>query len=83
MPKTYKFINEQKGIGKNSGKPYHMVKLHDPETYQNHQISADTTKILAPFGLTAGQTVEIDVALETPYDRTNPVLVGLRVVNAK
>lgn len=80
MKKQYIFVEENKGIGKNSQKPFHMVTLHDPKVYKNHIVSVDMSIISAPFGLQQGQVVTTELELTTPFDRTQPLLTGLNLV---
>lgn len=75
-----KFINENYGIGKESGKPYHFVKLADPETFENHVISVDSAYLQAPLNIPYGALVEIKVRLTTPFNHTQVLLTHISVV---
>lgn len=75
-----KFVNENHGIGKESGKPYHFVKLADPETFENHVITVDSAYLQAPLNIPSGTLVEIQGRLSTPFNHTQFLLTHISVV---
>lgn len=80
MPKQYVFIEENSGIGKNSGKPYHMLKLASPDTYENHRINYDPNYVdFTKISAKRGDLVELQLELRTPYDNTQPICTGLQL----
>lgn len=71
------FISENRGISKDSGKPYHMLKLGDPKTLENHTIPVDQDYVTQPFNIMRGTLVKVEGHLSTPYNRTNFVCTRL------
>ncbi len=79
MQKKYVFIEENSGIGKNSNKPYHMLKLASPDTYENHRINYDPNYVdFTKISAKRGDLVELQLELRTPYDNTQAVCTGLQ-----
>lgn len=81
--KTLVFLEENSGIGKNSKKPYHLLKLADPETFENHLISYDSISIPESVfaDIRKGQKVVLDGNLTTPYDNTQFIATSIKKVN--
>lgn len=78
--KQFVVIEEMSGTGKNSGKPYHMLKLASPETYENHRINYDPNYIdWNKVGIKRGDLVLLDLDLRTPYDNTQAVCIGIQL----
>lgn len=76
----YVFIEENSGIGKNSGKPYHMIKLASPTTYENHRLSYDPNYLdFSKFPFKRGDLVTLELDLRTPYDNTQPLCTGIHL----
>lgn len=75
-----KFINENFGVSTKSGRPYHMVKVADPQTLENHTISVDAAYIQPPLNFKAGQEIEIVGRLSTPFNQTQFVLISAKAV---
>lgn len=63
-------LHENKGISNKTQKPYHMLKLADPTTLENHTVSVDQSYINQPFNYPSGSMVKMEVRPSTPYDRT-------------
>lgn len=78
-----KFLEENYGVGKQSQKPYHLLKLADPETYENHTISYDPLFIQPGIAIARGQLIEIEGRLTTPYNNTGFIATSLKIVQAK
>ena len=64
------FVSENKGISTKTNKPYHMVKLSDPKTYENHTLSVDQSYIAELFNFVSGTRVKVEGRLSTPYSNT-------------
>lgn len=76
----YVFIEENSGIGKNSGKPYHMLKLASPDTFENHRISYDPNYVeFSKVGIKRGDLVTLELDLRTPYDNTQALCTGIQL----
>lgn len=76
----YVFIEEMSGTGKESGKPYHMLKLASPETFENHRISYDPNYVdWSKVHIKRGDLVTLDLALRTPYNNTQPVCTAIQL----
>lgn len=75
-----KFLSENYGTGKTSGKPYHMLKLADPNTFENHTISVDPAYIQPPLNFTAGQLVELHGRLTTPFNNTQFICTHIKAL---
>jgi hypothetical protein len=58
------FLKENKGIGKNSGRPYHMVDFHNPETLTNGTMSIAEPTIDLSL-LKARQLIEVECELHS------------------
>lgn len=79
--KQFVLIEEMSGIGKESQKPYHMLKLASPETYENHRISYDPDYVdFQKAGIKRGDLVSLDLDLRTPYNNTQAVCIGIQHV---
>ena len=65
------FISENRGISKEKQTPYHMVKLGDPKTLENHTIAVDQDYVTQPFNIMRGTLVKVEGHFSTPYNRTN------------
>lgn len=75
------FVEEMHGISKKQ-KPYHLLKLADPLTYENHVISYDPAYINPDkFDIKRGQKVELTGRLTTPFDNTGIIATGIKVVS--
>ncbi|PJO40546.1 hypothetical protein [Lysinibacillus xylanilyticus] len=75
-----KFLSENFGIGKTSNKPYHMIKLADPNTFENHTISVDPAYIQPPLNFATGQLLEIEGRLATPFNNTQFIATVIKQV---
>ena len=76
------FIEAMYGIGKNSKKPYHLIKLADPVTYENHVISFDPAFIVPEkIDIQRGQKVELTGRLATPFDNTTVIATSIKVIS--
>lgn len=64
----YVFIEEMSGISK-ADRPYHLLKLADPKTYENHVISYDPQYLKKPE-FNRGQKVHVTGELRTPFQNT-------------
>lgn len=82
MSKTqYVFIEEMSGIGKESQKPYHMLKLATPSTFENHRISYDPDYVdFQKAHIKRGDLVTLELDLRTPYNNSQAVCVGIQTV---
>lgn len=78
-----KFLEENYGIGKTSQKPYHLLKLADPETYENHTISYDPLFITPGIQIARGTLIELNGRLSTPFQNTGFVATTLKIVQDK
>lgn len=76
------FIEEMSGISKRD-KPYHLLKVADPETFENHTISYDSIAIpKSVFAeLRKGQKIVLDGDLSTPYGNTQFFATSIKKVN--
>lgn len=75
----YVFIESMNGIGKNSNKPYHLIKLACPKTFQNHMLSYDPAYISPDsIAFRSGDKVTVDGVLSTPYNNTQFVLTSIK-----
>lgn len=75
-----KFVSENAGISKTSQKPYHFVKFADPKTFENHTLTVDSSIQGTMFNLPAGQTVEVEGRLSTPFNNTQFVVTNIKPV---
>lgn len=78
-----KFLEENYGIGKTSQKPYHLIKLADPETFENHTISYDPLTIKPGIEIQRGQLIELEGRLTTPYNNTGFIATSIKIVQSK
>ena len=75
------FIEAMYGIGKNSKKPYHLIKLADPVTYENHVVSFDPAFIVPEkIDFKRGQKVELKGRLSTPFDNTGIIATSIKAI---
>lgn len=70
------FIEINEGVGKDSGKPYKVVKLGDPVTFENYKLNADPESKLVKF--TKGEKVLPTVGLVDFFGRTQVQLLDLQ-----
>lgn len=73
---VYVFIEESSGIGKESGKPYHFLKLANPDTFQNHRVAYDPNR-LTSINFLSGERVHVDFDLATPYNNTQALAYNI------
>lgn len=62
------YVDLNEGIGKNSNKPYRIIKLADPTTFENFQLSADPEFKMQP--IKKGEQVNIEAELSTVFNNT-------------
>lgn len=75
----YVFLEEMSGIGKNSNRPYNLLKLACPNTFQNHTISYDPRKVSPEsINYSQGDLVEINGVLNTPFNNTGFVCTSIK-----
>lgn len=71
------FIEEMSGISKKD-RPYHLLKLADPLTFENHMISYDPNFITKDkINFARGQKVRLDGRLQTPFKDTQFVATSI------
>lgn len=75
--KSYVFIEAMAGISKKDN-PYHMLKLADPITFENHLISYDPNYISKKPDFLRGDKVTIEGELRTPYNNTQFVATSIK-----
>lgn len=76
---TFKFVSEYKGVGKNNGKPFHTIEVHDPKSFQNLTFFADTTKIQSEFGFAVGEDVKVTgVSFQSAFKNTTTLITGMK-----
>lgn len=75
-----KFINENFGVSQKNGRPYHMVKVADPVTLENHTISVDSAYVQPPLNFKSGQEIEISGRLSTPFNQTQFLLTSAKAI---
>lgn len=71
------FVSENKGISKKNEKPYHLVKLADPKTLENHTLTVDQAYINQAFNFVGGTPVKVEGRLSSPYNSTQFVCTKL------
>lgn len=74
----YVFIEEMSGISK-ADRPYHLLKLADSKTFENHVISYDPNYLQKPT-FNRGEKVKIDGELRTPFNNTQFVATKIAKV---
>lgn len=69
------FIDLNEGIGKNSKKPYRMVKLANPLTYENFTLNCDPNKQFVNFN--SGEKVLVTCDIKDFYGNTNLLVTDI------
>lgn len=70
------FIEAMSGISK-TDRPYHLLKLADPKTFENHVISYDPDHMEKP-SFPRGELVTVQGELRTPFNNTNFVATSIK-----
>lgn len=76
----YVFIDHMHGIS-GKGNPYHMIKLADSATFENHRISYDPNYIHpSAIDFRKGEVVKIEGQLNSPYSSTEFIATSIQRV---
>lgn len=75
------FIEEISGISQKSNRPYHLIKLADPQTFENHTVSYDPNHLSKEkLRFNRGQKVVINGILSTPFGQTQFLATGVKAI---
>lgn len=74
------FKEETKGTSKKSGKDFHMLVLHDPETLENISFFLREDSSVTAEGIKFKEKVNATFTMEFEYGRLQPVLQSLTKV---
>ena len=77
------FIERIAGVSKKTDKPYHLLKLADADTFENHTISYDSISIPETVfaDLKKGTKVVLDGELNTPFGNTQFTATSIKRAN--